>query len=75
MSLLLTSQILRRVVNTLAADEKYPFLKRDNLTVPIHMQLSHQQKNFPEFSAEFLKSSLNFTSFETKHHPHRFSIS
>ena len=75
MSLLLTSQILRRVVNTLAADEKYPFLKRHNLTVPIHMQLSHQEKNFPEFSAEFLKSRLNFTSFETKHHPHRFSIS
>ena len=75
MSLLLTSQILRRVVNTLAADEKYPFLKRDNLTIPIHMQLSHQQKIFSEFSPAFLKSSLNFISFETKDHPRRFSIS
>ena len=38
--LLMTSQILGTVVNTLTADEKYPLLKRVNLTVPIQMQLS-----------------------------------
>ena len=43
-SLLLTCQILGLLVNTLAADEKYPVLNRDNLTIPIQMQLS-QKKN------------------------------
>ena len=34
---LLTYQILGLPVNTLVADEKYPLLKRDNLTTPIQM--------------------------------------
>ena len=33
--LLVTCQILRLLVNTLAADEKYPVLNRDNSTIPI----------------------------------------
>ena len=37
-SLLLTCQILGRVVNALAADGNYPVLIRDNLTIPIQMQ-------------------------------------
>ena len=37
MSLLLTCKILGLLVNTLAADEKYPVLNRDNLTIPIQM--------------------------------------
>ena len=45
-SLLLTSQILGLLVNTLAADEKYPVLNTDNLTIPIQMQLSQKQKSF-----------------------------
>ena len=36
-SLLFTCQILRLLVNTLAADETYPVLNRDNLTIPIQM--------------------------------------
>ena len=44
--LLLTCQIFGLLVNTLAADEKYPVLNRDNLTIPIHMQLSQTQKTF-----------------------------
>ena len=59
-SLLLTCQILGLLVNTLAADEKYPVLNRDNLTIPIQMQLSQKQKTFSEFLAAFLKSCLNF---------------
>ena len=39
-SLLLTCQILGLLVNTLAANEKYPVLNRDNLTIPFQMQLS-----------------------------------
>ena len=48
-SLLLTCQILGLLVNTLAADEKYPVLNRDNLTIPIQMQLSQKQKTFSQF--------------------------
>ena len=53
---LLTCQILGLLVNTLAADEKYPVLNRDNLTIPIQMQLSQKQKTFSEFFDGFLKS-------------------
>ena len=74
-SLLLTWKILGLLVNTLAADEKYPVLNRDNLTIPIEMQLSQKQKTFSEFLAAFLKSWLNFEYFEKKDDPHRFCIS
>ena len=65
-SFLLTCKILVLLVNTLAADEKYPVLNRDNLTIPIQMQLSQKQKTFSQFFAAFLKSSLNFKHFEKK---------
>ena len=48
------------LVNTLAADEKYSVLNRDNLTTPIEMQS---------------KSSLNVEHFKKKDDPHRFCIS
>ena len=75
MSLSLTWQLLGLLVNTLAADEKYPLLNRDNLAIPIQMQLSQKQKTFCEFFAAFLKFRLNFKYFETKYDPHRFFIS
>ena len=65
-SLWLTCIFLGLLVNTLAADEKYPVLNRDNLTIPIQMQLSQKQKTFSQFFAAFLKSSLNFKHFEKK---------
>ena len=65
-SLLLTCKILVLLVNPLAANEKYPVLNRDNLTLPIQMQLSQKQKTFSQFFAAFLKSSLNFKHFEKK---------
>ena len=71
-SLLLTCQILGLLLNTLAADEKYPVLNRDNLAIPIQMQLSQKQKTFSRFFAAFLKFRLIFKYFEQKHHPHRF---
>ena len=73
-SLLLTCQILGLLLNTLAAKEKYLVLHRENLTIPIQMQLSQEQKNFPEFFAAFLKCSFNFIHFEKKDEPHRFCI-
>ena len=52
-SLLLSFQILGLLVNTLAADDKYPLLYRDNLTIPIRMQLFNQEKTFSEFFPAF----------------------
>ena len=74
-NLLLTWKILGLLVNTLAADEKYPVLNRDNLTIPIQMQLSQKQKKFSDFFAPFLNSNLNFERFEKKGDPHTFCIS
>ena len=71
----MTCQILGLPVNTLAADEKDPVLNRDNLTIPIEMQLCQKQNIFSEFFARFLKSAISFKSFKTKGDPHRFCIS
>ena len=71
---LLTCQILGLLVNTLAADEKYPVLNRDNLTIPIQMQLSQKQKTFSQLFRELLKSRINYKHFERKEYPHRFCI-
>ena len=73
-SLLFTLKILGLLVNTLADDEKYPVLKRDNLTIPIQKLLSEKQKTFSRFLAVFLKCRLNFKHFERKDEPHRFRI-
>ena len=73
-SLFLTCKILGLLVNTLAAHEKY-LTHRDNLTIPIEMQLSQKQKLFSKLFAAFLKSSLNFEHFEKKDHPHSICIS
>ena len=52
--LLLTWQILGLLFNTLAADKKYPVLNRDNMTIPIQMQLSQKQKTFSNFLLHLL---------------------
>ena len=71
-SLLLICQILGLLVNTLAADNKYPVLNRENLMIPIRMQLSKQQKTFSDSFSVLFKSSLNFKHFEKKDEPQRF---
>ena len=65
-SLLLRWKTLELLVNTLAANEKYPVLNREYLTIPIQMELSQKQKTFSEFFAAFLKSYWNFERFEEK---------
>ena len=74
-SLLLTCKILGLLVNTLATDEKYPVLNRDNLTIPIQMQLSQKQKTFSQIFPAFLEFRSNFEYFEKKYDPHSFCIS
>ena len=67
-SLFVISKILRTVFNTFTSYENYSLLNRDNLTQPVHMQLSQKQKIFPEFFFffffAFFKSILNVQHFE-----------
>ena len=65
-SLLFICQILGQLLNTLAADEKYLVLNRDNLTISSQMQLSQKQKTFSQFLTVILKSRLTFEYFEKK---------
>ena len=65
-SLLLTFQILGVLVNTLPANGKYPVLNRDNLKIPVQMQLSQRQKNLLSVFAAYLKYILNFQRFAKK---------
>ena len=73
-SLLLTSKILVLLVNTLAANEKYPVLNRDNLMIPIQMKLSEKEKSFSQIFAKFFISISNFEHFEKKYNRHSFCI-
>ena len=55
--------------NTLSGDGKYSLFNRDNLTLPIQMQLYGKEKPFSDFFAAFLISSLNFEHFLKKDGP------
>ena len=68
-------QNLGLVVNKLTADHKYSVLNRDNLTIPIQIQLSRKQKTFSQFFAAFLKSRLNFKCFQEKDDANRSGTS
>ena len=74
-NLLLTWKILGLLVNTLAADEKYPVLNRDNLTIPVQMQLSQEQKLFLNFSLHFLNLEEILNILTKKDDPQSFCIS
>ena len=63
------------LVNTLATVENCPVLYKDNLVLPIQMQLSQIGETSSQFFAPFLKSKLNSECFETKNDPHSFCIS
>ena len=62
-------------VSTLATDENDPVLNRDNLRIPIQMQLFRKQKPFSKFFASFLKFRLNLEYFEKKDDLHSFCFS
>ena len=70
--LFVTCRILGLLVNTLAADEKYPVLNRDNITTPIQMQLSQKDETFCQFFIAFLKYRSNFAHFDKQDDPDRF---
>ena len=73
--LLLTCQVLGLLVNSMAADEKYPLVNRHNLAIPIQMQLPQKQNTFFSIFGCILKSSFCFKYFEEKDDPHRSCIS
>ena len=73
-SLWLTCIFLGLLVNTLAADEKYPVLNRDNLTIPIQMQLSLRQETLSQVFSAILKFTLCSQYFQKKDYPQRFFI-
>ena len=69
-SLLVIHQILRPFVNTLAVNDKHYLPNRDNLTLPIQIQLSQKQKTFCESFFAFLKSIINFKHSPKKNDAH-----
>ena len=62
-------KILRLFLNTLTVNDKNYLLNRDNLTLPIHMQISRKQKTFSQFFFVFLKSIRNFEILTKKDGP------
>ena len=64
--MLVLCKFLRLLVKTLADDDKYSLLYRDNLTQPIQILLSQKQKTLSDFFSAFLKSTLNFEHFQKK---------
>ena len=62
----MTCKVLRLFVNKLTADDKYSFLSRDNLMLPIQMDLSQKQKTFFELLCAFFKSTSKFEHFHQK---------
>ena len=73
--MLVLCKILRQLVNTLTAYNKYCLLNRDNLTQPIQILLYQKQKTFFQFFSAFFKSTLNFEYFKKKDDPHSRCIS
>ena len=68
-------KILKLLVNTLTADDKYSLLNRGNLTEAIHILLSQKQTTFPQFFSSFQQSILHFENFQKKDDPHSRCIS
>ena len=62
----LLSEILGMFLNTLSTDGKYPNEDKENLSLPIQIQLSEKRKNFSEFFISFMDSQSNFKCFEKK---------
>ena len=61
--------MLTLFVNTLTVNDKHYLINRDNLTLPIQMQLCQKERNFSEFFFAFLKSILNFKHLPKKDDP------
>ena len=65
-SFLVRYEILGLLFNTLTADYQYSRSNRENLPLPIQMQLFKKPKTFCCIFIAFLESTLNFEYFEKK---------
>ena len=63
---LVISEILGLVVNTLTSNYEYAGNHRDDLALPVHMLLSQKRKTFCRFFIAFFDSALRFEYFEMK---------
>ena len=59
----------------MTAVDKCSLPNRDNLTQPIHNELSQKLKTFCQFFRAFSKSGLNFENFGKKNDPNSLFIS
>ena len=59
----------------MTADDKHYLLKRDNLTLPIQMELSQKQNLFSQFIFCIFKINIKFYTFSKKDGPNSASIS
>ena len=59
----------------MTAVDKCSLPNRDNLTQPIHKELSQKLNTFSQFFRACSKSGLNLENFEKKDDPHSFFIS
>ena len=66
MSLLVRSEILGLLVNTLTANYEYSRSNTENLPLPFQTQLSEKVKKIFQFFIAFSESALNFQHFRTK---------
>ena len=71
----MTSEILGLFANRLTADGKYSLPSSENLPQLSEMQLSKKEKVFSQFSAYFLKFTLEFEHFEKNDDSHSLCIS
>ena len=69
------SEILGLLVNTLTADYMFSGSDRDNLQLPIQMQLSEKRETFSVLQIAFLECALNCEHFGKKGEPHGSSRS
>ena len=74
-SLFVICKSSRLFVNTMSAIDKCSLPNKDNLTQPIHVQLSQKLKTFSWFFSAFSKSRLNFEYFQEKDAAHSLFIS
>ena len=58
----------------LTSNYDYSRSDRENLLLPIQLQLSDKLKTFSQFFIAFLESTSNFEHFEKKDEPHSSSI-
>ena len=70
MTPLVLSEILEVIVNTLTADDKYPFQDSKNLPLGIQIQLSEKRKTFSQFFVQFMQPTSNFKHLEKKDDRH-----